>query len=96
MHKQILQRLDRIEHILTERESANDKPLTLEEAADYLDLSPSYVYKLTSQGELPHYKPNGKRLYFEKAELRAYLLKGRVRPNADLDQEAATYATLNQ
>jgi excisionase family DNA binding protein len=96
MQQQILQRLDRIEEILIEQESATDKPLTLEEAAEYLDLSPSYVYKLTSQGDLPHYKPNGKRLYFDRDDLRAYLLRGRVRSNTDLDQEAATRVTLSQ
>ena len=33
--------------------------LTVTEAADYLNLSPSLVYRLTSKHELPIYKPNG-------------------------------------
>ena len=35
----------------------------------FLNLSKSYLYKLTSGNLIPHYKPQGKMLYFEKAEL---------------------------
>lgn len=59
-------------------QSHTDRPFTLREAAEYLDLSPSYVYKLTSTRRLPHYKPSGKRIYFLKADLDAYLLQNRV------------------
>ena len=89
--QQILEKLDRIETILTEQE---DKPLTLEETAAYLDISPSYLYKLTSSQRIPHYKPHGKRVYFLKSDLNAYLLQGRVRPIDEIDQEATDYVTL--
>ena len=39
--------------------------LTVTEAADYLTLSPSRVYKLTSKHELPIYKPNGKIIFLQ-------------------------------
>ena len=94
MQKQILERfnekLDRIEQKLNE----DDKPLTLEESAAYLDISPSYLYKLTSSQRIPHYKPHGKRVYFLKSDLNAYLLQGRVRPIDEIDQEATDYVTL--
>ena len=39
------------------------------EVAEYLNLSPSYIRKLTSTKEIPHRKPTGKRLYFVKSEI---------------------------
>ena len=43
--------------------------LSFEEASRFLNLSKSYLYKLTSGNLIPHYKPQGKMLYFERAEL---------------------------
>ena len=47
--------------------------LSFDEASRFLNLSKSYLYKLTSGNLIPHYKPQGKMLYFEKAELEAYV-----------------------
>lgn len=49
----------------------NKNVLSFEEASRFLNLSKSYLYKLTSGNLIPHYKPQGKMLYFEKAELEA-------------------------
>lgn len=91
MHADIIERLDRIEAKLNEE----DKPLTLQETAAYLDISPSYLYKLTASQRIPHYKPHGKRVYFLKADLNAYLLQNRVRPMDEIEQEAATRVALS-
>ncbi len=40
--------------------------LSFDEASRFLNLSKSYLYKLTSGNLIPHYKPQGKMLYFEK------------------------------
>ncbi len=93
MQKQILERLDRIESLLAGQQ---EKPLTLQEAAAYLDISQSYLYKLTSTHQIPHYKPRGKRLYFLKADLSAYLLQNRVKPVDEIEMEAATRVTLGR
>jgi len=47
----------------------DDKPLNFKEACTYLGYAPSYLYKLTSSGKIPHYKPTGKILFFSKVEL---------------------------
>ena len=65
--------------------------LTFNEAADYTGLSKSYLYKLTSAGMVPHSKPNGKQVYFGKAELDAWLLRNEVKSNDALEQQAVTY-----
>ena len=44
--------------------------LTTAEASAYLGLSESYLYKLTSSKRIPHYKPNGKLVYFNRRAVR--------------------------
>ncbi len=51
--------------------------LTSEEAAQYMGISKSYLYKLTMRGEIPHYKPMGKMCYFNRAELEEWLQRNR-------------------
>ncbi len=46
---------------------------TTEEACQFLDISPSQLYKLTSKQKIPHYKPRGKMVYFDKKELVKWL-----------------------
>ena len=64
-------RLLRIEKLL----AANKEVLTLEEACDYTGISQSYMYKLTSAGKIPHSKPMGKAIYFERKKLNSWLLR---------------------
>lgn len=67
------------------------KVLTFDEAASYMGMSKSCLYKLTSQKIVPHYKPNGKKIYFEREELETYLLSVRVKPQSEIDEAASTY-----
>ena len=43
--------------------------LNMKEVGQYLDLSQSLLYKLTCKGEIPHFKPRGKMIFFEKKVL---------------------------
>lgn len=63
---ELLNRISNIEKLLEERKT---KPLNLVQAAQYLSISQSHLYKLTSQRKIPSHKPNGKYLYFFKEEL---------------------------
>ena len=65
--------------------------LSFDEASRFLNLSKSYLYKLTSGNLIPHYKPQGKMLYFEKAELEAWLRQNPVKTQAQIEQEAQKY-----
>lgn len=38
--------------------------LTLAEAAEYMGLKKSYLYRLTHEKRIKHYKPNNKMIYF--------------------------------
>ena len=75
--------------ILTKAVLSNKQTLNLEEAAAFTGLATSYLYKLTSTQEIPHYKPRGKMLYFDRSELETWLRQGRVKSTAEIDQEAS-------
>lgn len=53
------------------------KVLTFEEACSYMGISESLLYKQTAAKEVPHYKPRGKMLYFDKEELDSWLLQNK-------------------
>lgn len=52
--------------------------LTTSETAAYLGISESYLYKLTSNKLIPHYKPNGRLVYFKKEELAQWVLRNPI------------------
>ena len=62
--------------------------MTTTEAAKYLGLRPSYLYKLMMRRAIPYYKPNGKLCFFDKSELEAWIKNIRVASQAELDREA--------
>lgn len=49
-----------------------DETLTVKEAAAYLGLKASYLYRLTSQRRIPHYKYGGRIVLFDRAALEAW------------------------
>ncbi len=91
----------KIELVKTNEETLNanvgiEKPLTIEEAAAYLDLKKSTIYKMTHRREIPFSKPHGKKIYFSKAELVRWMLGKPVKTQAQIEDEASNYATLNK
>lgn len=64
--------------------TTNKNVLAFEEAARYLDLADSYLYKLTSSQQIPFYKPNGKKLYFKREELDARMLQNRIQTTEEI------------
>lgn len=65
--------------------------LTSDEAAKYLGISKSYLYKLTMGQKIPHYKPMGKMCYFNRLELEQWLQNNRIATEAELSQQAHSY-----
>lgn len=65
--------------------------LTSDEAARYMGVSKSYLYKLTMNQQIPHYKPMGKMCYFNRQELEQWLQSNRVATTAEIEQRAQAY-----
>jgi len=83
-----LSQLDRIE-----RNSllASKTVLTFEDVKLLTGLSGSHLYKLTSGRKIPHYRPNGKMLYFDKCEIEQWMKQGRIKTNDEIESTAANY-----
>lgn len=84
--------LNKIEEVLCNSKilEKNNKPLTFDEALEYLGCSRSYLYKLTSNKIIPHAK-SGKRLIFEKISLDQFLLKNKVKSIIEIQEDADLY-----
>lgn len=67
--------------------------LTSNEAAQYMGISKSYLYKLTMLGKVPHFKPMGKMCYFNRLELEQWLQNNRVATNNEINQKAQSFCT---
>lgn len=71
--------------------------LSINDAAHFTGFSKSHLYKLTHYRKIEHYKPNGKKIFFKREDLEAYLLSGKreVQSTEDLESEAANYSLKN-
>lgn len=87
MNKTLETRVEELEQMVF----MNKNVLSFEEASRFLNLSKSYLYKLTSGNLIPHYKPQGKMLYFEKAELEAWLRQNPIKTSAQIMQGILRY-----
>jgi len=91
MQENILQKLESIEQRLIEQNLLQKEIMNFNEACLYLDLSSSHLYKLTSGNAIPCYCPQGKKLYFRRAELDAWLTSHRNASTSEVEQQAANY-----
>lgn len=88
MEQEILQRLAAIEKYSL---LAAKTVLTLEDVSVLTGLSKSCLYKMTYQHQIPHYKPNNKQLYFDRAEVEAWMKQNRVSTYQEAEQQAVAY-----
>lgn len=92
----ILDKLTEIADKLSEQNMLQKIVLNLNEAAKYLDISESHLYKLTSTRQIPHFCPQGKKLYFKREELDQWLLRNRQTASEEIDRLAADYVIRNK
>lgn len=67
-----------------------ERLLSIQQAAEYLNLTVPTLYSKTSNGSIPFMK-RGKKLYFSSLELINYLKEGRKKSNAEIEAEASSY-----
>lgn len=72
----ILQKLD-------ESNRRHKQILNVDDLASYTGLSKSYIYRLCSKREIPHYKLKGRSVFFKRCEIDKFLLSS---PVATIDQ----------
>ncbi|MBK8711382.1 MAG: helix-turn-helix domain-containing protein [Niastella sp.] len=88
---EILLRLEKIERLLTSQTMLQKEVLNFNEAAEYLELSLSHLYRLTSTKQIPHFCPQGKKLYFNRQELDAWLQRNRQTTTEEIEKMATDY-----
>ncbi|HAC22943.1 MAG TPA: hypothetical protein DCF91_12780 [Porphyromonadaceae bacterium] len=67
--------------------------LTLEDVVLLTGFSKGYLYKLTSKQQIPFYKPGGKQMYFDRAEVENWLKQNKVSTIEEIDHKATTFVT---
>lgn len=88
---EIKELLTEIVGLLTHQNVNGKEILGVEEAAIVLNVSKSYIYKLTQKRELPYFCPAGKKYYFRREDLLAYLTRYRTATELELEKQANEY-----
>lgn len=88
--------INSIKHKLDQLLALQSEALTVEALSILTGWTKGNIYKKTSKGLLPYYKPNGKTIYFKKSEIEAFLLTNRSKTKAEIQAEAKDYLLLNQ
>ncbi len=81
------ERLQVIETLLLSQKTV----LNFNEMVTYTGFSMSHLYKLTSTGGVPCYKPKGKHIFFSKTEVDQWLLQNRKATTDEIETQASTY-----
>ena len=77
-------RLETLENLLYDGKQV----LNSEEAAIFLGMARSSLYKMTHRHEISFYRPNGKVIYFEKEELIKWMRSCRESSEKEIDEAA--------
>lgn len=89
MKHQTEQQIEAIHEIIAKQSAPLKEHLNLSEAAKYLGLSKSFIYKKTSKRNgLPFYKIGNKLIYFKKSELDAWLVSNRQSTHEEIALKA--------
>lgn len=65
-----------------------NKPLSTVQAAKFLEISISTLYKKTSNGEIKFYKPGGKIMYFFEEDLIKHITAEAILTKDEIDEKA--------
>lgn len=87
----VLEKLEHLEKLISVNNMLQKPVLNFQEASQYLEVSPSHLYKLTSKRAIPHFCPNGKKLYFKREELNIWLLRNKQLSTTEIEEKAESY-----
>ena len=71
----IINKLNELEKAINKQAISSKVFLTIEEASEYLQLSKSCLYKMTSKKQINYYTPGGKKVYFKREDLVEWITK---------------------
>lgn len=91
INDKVFEKLLNIERILTEQNLLKKDVLTFNEASIYIDVSHSHLYKMTSTGIVNCFKPNGKKIYFNRKDLDKWRLSNKQTSNREVELKADNF-----
>jgi excisionase family DNA binding protein len=87
----IIKKLENLEKLIESQSLLQKEVLNFSETCLYLQISESHLYKLTSRKQIPHFCPNGKKLYFNRHELDSWLQQKKQTTMQEIDKAATDY-----
>ncbi|ERP89013.1 hypothetical protein Q666_15160 [Marinobacter sp. ES-1] len=91
-YEEIKRELRKLQTLLTRQHQSQKPIMSVDECSELLGLSVSYVYRLTSEKRIPHYKPHGKKVYFRRDEIIEWALSNRITPDGEITDRIRTHA----
>ena len=91
MKNEFINELKNIKELIQNQSVLQKEVFNMEDTVLYLGLSKSHLYKLTSTNRIPHYCPQGKKLYFKKSELDEWLTRNKSFTTDDDEKQAADF-----
>ena len=73
-----------------------DRLEKIDDVALITGFTKGHIYRLTSGQKIPHYKPNGRTLYFKKEEIEDWMLQNKIQTNTEIESAATTYTAINK
>lgn len=92
--QELLEKIGKLECLIHDHLLMQKAALSFEEAAKYMNVSPSQLYKLTCKRLIPAFKPGGKLLFFKRDDLDNWMLSKRRKTAKEISSEA--YTKLNR
>ena len=87
----VINYLNEIITLLKENNNQTKELYDFEEACQYLGVSNSHLYKLTSQKKIPYYQPTGKKVYFKKSEIDSWITKSKIADENSIEDKVNEY-----
>jgi len=66
----------------------NKEMMNIDDISLYTGYEKSYLYKLTSEAKIPHSKPGGKSIFFQKKEIDEWLTRNPIKTRYQIEEEA--------
>lgn len=66
----------------------NKETMNIDDVSLYTGYEKSYLYKLTSEAKIPHSKPGGKSIFFQKKEIDEWLNRNPIKTRYQIEGES--------
>lgn len=88
-------KMEKLIFLLENNSLQHKEILSFQEALAYLDVSKSFLYKLTSSNNITFFKPSGKLIYFKKSDLDQWILRNESPALESLEEGLNDYILKN-